>query len=757
MNIKFFLKQRIVGIVFVAAIILTIFCAVKIISPKQVYNYSGEAIFEGGEQSSIVYDQIKLPVGVYRIKLEYQTDTTMQNLCTIEDGTVFNGGLLVNGETLHKNLTSTDITLWLFEGTESLQVQVKFCGEGSLKTGNLSIYETNGLWTMLLTVVWGITLFVLLGLAYGYYDKKVGIVKEKKSIAFGLFLIVLLASLPYMMGGTVAGADLTYHLQRIEGVKDGLLSGQFPVRLEPRWLFDHGYANAIFYCNTLLYLPAFFRLLGFPIVTCYSIYCIALNIATAYISYYCFSKIFKDRTIGLLCSALYTLSIFRIYKLVITGAVGEGSAVTFMPLVFYGLYRAFTEDVKAKSYKTCWIPITVGYAGLIQTHVLSCEITALLTIIVCVVFIKKIFVKETFWELAKGALSALAVSFWYLIPFLDYYMNENMHIRHVSGRTIQDRGLYIPQLFYHWWKMGENALSGDLGMVSSHAMGIGLILGIGFFTFLAMWFSGNWKQNVKNKIISMGKVSCAMGGMLMLMSLNIFPWDRIQRMNNITASLVSSLQFPNRFLGWGTVFLVAVCGCLLWYFGKVGQKWNYYIGIICILLGVTTSSMYLLDYVNLDKEFYQLYSYEGMGYGYISGGEYVVEGTEAEKMDFDVPSSSENVHILTYDKEYLHMWVQCTNNSGEAGYIELPLLHYTGYHAYVTSTGEELLTEKGTNNVIRVWIPEAFDDEIEVKYVSPVHWRISEFITYAWWLFIVVILIKSHWKRHEQKQEVGYV
>ena len=243
----------------------------------------------------------------------------------------------------------------------------------------------------------------------------------------------------------------------------------------------------------------------------------------------------------------------------------------------------------------------------------------------------------------------------------------------------------------------------------------------------------------------------------MLMSLNIFPWDRIQRMNSITASLVSSLQFPNRFLGWGTVFLVAVCGCLLWYFGKVGQKWNYYIGIICILLGVTTSGMYLLDYVNLDKEFYQLYSYEGMGYGYISGGEYVVEGTEAEKMDFGVPSSSENVHILTYDKEYLHMWVQCTNNSGEAGYIELPLLHYTGYHAYVTSTGEELLTEKGTNNVIRVWIPEAFDDEIEVKFVSPVHWRISELITYAWWLFIVVILIKSHWKRHEQKQEVGYV
>ena len=234
MRIKDFLKQRIVVNVFIVAIIFTVFCVVRISLPKQVYNYSGEMIFEsdGGIQNAIVFDKIKLPMGVYKLKLEYQTDTNMQNLCMVEDGTVFFGGLLVNGETLYENLTSTDITLWLFEGTESLQVQIKFCGEGSLKTGNLSVYETNCLWTMLLTVVWGIILVVLLILAYRHYDRTVGIAKEKKSIAFGLFLVVLIASLPYMMGGTVGGADLTYHLQRIEGVKDGLLSGQFPVRLE---------------------------------------------------------------------------------------------------------------------------------------------------------------------------------------------------------------------------------------------------------------------------------------------------------------------------------------------------------------------------------------------------------------------------------------------------------------------------------------------------------------------------------------------
>ena len=34
----------------------------------------------------------------------------------------------------------------------------------------------------------------------------------------------------------------------------------------------------------------------------------------------------------------------------------------------------------------------------------------------------------------------------------------------------------------------------------------------------------------------------------MLLSLSLFPWDKIQFLNDITETLVSSIQFPNRFL-----------------------------------------------------------------------------------------------------------------------------------------------------------------------------------------------------------------
>ena len=151
-------------------------------------------------------------------------------------------------------------------------------------------------------------------------DKKGLLDKETKFALLFLFVLFFFASLPYLYGFNISGADLTYHLQRIEGVKDGILAGFFPVRLEPKWLYDLGYADAVFYCNLFLLFPAFLRIMGFPVSFSYNCYSIAVNLATVLISYYCFKNMFKSKKIGVICSGLYTLSVFRIYTLVITSA-----------------------------------------------------------------------------------------------------------------------------------------------------------------------------------------------------------------------------------------------------------------------------------------------------------------------------------------------------------------------------------------------------------------------------------------------------
>lgn len=516
-------------------------------------------------------------------------------------------------------------------------------------------------------------------------------------------------------------------------MKDGLLSGQFPVRLEPRWGFDHGYANGIFYCNSLLYFPALLRLLGFTVTASYNVYCIALNIATAWIAYYCFYRIFGKKHIGIVCSGLYTLSVFRTCKLVATSAVGEGSALTFIPLVVYGLYRIFTEEPKEKRYKTAWVPVMIGYAGLIQTHVLTCEITAFITILFCLVFIRKIFQLNTFMELAKGAVSAVLVSAWYLVPFLDYYLTQNVHVRNISARTIQERGLYLAQLGFNFWDTGFYT-SG--GMQYDHPAGLGMVLVIALGLFLILWFSGAFRE-LEDNGIGFVKVTALIGAMLLYMSLNIFPWDRIQSMDSVISSLVSSLQFPNRFLGWGTMCLVMIFGFCLSYFEKQNRK-GYWIMTAIAVIGIGTSSMFILDYVNSEQNHYQLYNEESMGFGYVSGAEYLIEGTDIEQLTFADAVAGEGVEIQRYEKGPLQADVTCANLIGVGSYVDIPLLLYKGYQAVDVTSGQEMELCAGVNNVIRVLIPAGYRGTLKINFESPVYWRISELISV---LTIAVLLV----------------
>ena len=55
--------------------------------------------------------------------------------------------------------------------------------------------------------------------------------------------------------------------------------------------------------------------------------------------------------------------------------------------------------------------------------------------------------------------------------------------------------------------------------------------------------------------------------------------------------------------------------------------------------------------------------------------------------------------------------------------------NYKGYVAYSSDTGEYFDISNGSNNLVRVAVPQNFNGEIVVEFRSPVHWRISEWIT----------------------------
>lgn len=67
--------------------------------------------------------------------------------------------------------------------------------------------------------------------------------------------------------------------------------------------------------------------------------------------------------------------------------------------------------------------------------------------------------------------------------------------------------------------------------------------------------------------------------------------------------------------------------------------------------------------------------------------------------------------------------------SGQEGYVDLPLLHYYGYRAYMGEGRETLQVCKGDNNVVRVIIPPGCNAHITAKFVSPWYWRMAEIVS----------------------------
>lgn len=228
---------------------------------------------------------------------------------------------------------------------------------------------------------------------------------------------------------------------------------------------------------------ALFRLVGFTILNSYRMFFFLWNVVTVLVSYYCFTKIFAEKYIGLFCSVIYSLSVYRIYKIFCTGGFGEGIVMTFLPVLVYGFYRVFSQDTESRDYKRNWIPLSIGFSGLVQTHLLTGELAGLFTILLCLILIKKVCRQQTFTVLLKTVLYSCLLSAWFLVPFLDYMLTGNFIIQNVSARTIQFRGLFPAHLFFAFPIGGGTTFFDTEGMYDSQPMNLGLVL----FGALLLW------------------------------------------------------------------------------------------------------------------------------------------------------------------------------------------------------------------------------------------------------------------------------
>lgn len=711
------------------------FLVLQIAKPNRSYTYPIEqtAVLSGDERVALC-EGIGLPIGIYTVQVDYQTTDDFGYSVSLTDETKSPLKVMQNSQMLAAAHTSETFHLWILEKADQLTLFIQGDSGQEIYIDKICITETNQFWYCIIFAVIMLGILVLACVWCAAYHHVHKIPKTDLVVAGVIVVLTVLLSRPFLMNWICLTGDVGYHLERIDGVARSIIDGVFPMRLESNFPFGYGYADGVLYGSTLLYIPAILWLIGFPVLYCYNLFIIFINFVTILVAFYCFCKIFQDKYIGLMCSALYSFSLYRITVLYGRGCLGEGSAQIFLPLLLYGYFRLFTEDAKEKKYKSIWLLLMLGYTGVLQTHTLTCELALIWTCVICLVNIKKVFRKETFLELAKGAVTSFLCNAWYAIPFLDYYISEDFQVKNIGGQMIQYQGMPIKLVFTHFF---DGVLVSEEGL-PIRAVGPGLIPMLALFVFVVISIFCAVKGK-NSRLLFAARICAALAFVCIVFSLRIFPWDWIQQLSPLTERIVSSLQFSTRFLNWGTLFLVPVFGYCLWYV-KNECRWKkitFSIGVAAVFLAVGTSSMYFIYQVTHTYGKTQVFD-NNLIVGYVSGGEYLIYGTDTSGLTYGVPKVSETVELLQYEKGDLAAEFRCANHSRtEVGYVEVPLFLYKGYHAY-DGSGRELQCVYGDNNVIRVILPSGFEDSVSVRFVSPVLWRVSEIISLLAWVGIFV-------------------
>ena len=546
--------------------------------------------------------------------------------------------------------------------------------------------------------------------------------RRRYAVPLVLAGIALLASLPLFSNYLYFGHDLDYHLQRITAMAAELSYGQFPVRLTTDSLNGYGYANPLCYCELFLTLPALLYNAWLPLRTCYQVYIFAVTLATAAIAYYSFGTITASRKLGLLGAGLYTLSCYRMVCIYVRAAVGEYTAIAFLPLILAGLYNIYTTE---KPRFAQWAPMAFGMAALVQCHLLSCELIALLLVVFCLLRLRETLRPARLLAWLKAALLALALSAWYFFPFLISTREINLMVNGPLIGKIQGQGTYLVQLFSPFgcgYGGTADGTSNDMTLT------LGLPLAAGFMLVIyCLLRRERWQQQ---ETLRRMQTAFGFAMLTLVLSLRVFPWDGVQNwLGRAAGKMAGMFQYPWRFLSLATVLL---CLAVLLAVQLLQEK-NVHLAkgaaaalAACALLTVGVVQTQITT--GMSEQAYNVFLNRQPNAA-TGVGEYLIDGTSGYETIWAQPKpGSEELQLLSYEKRGGKAYLT-VENDGDAADISVPIFNYGHYYAVDEATGDAYALGTGENARITLNIPAGYTGTIVIAYHAPGYWRAFELVS----------------------------
>lgn len=702
--------------------------------------------------------KVNLKRGMYKITIHYQTNNHLNAYNITAENADFHEKIGNFHRNLPQDRENYTIEFWASRELEDFEIEFDF-GDGYFFVSRVEIRENRN-WIVGIGILL-LILFLCLDCLYFFYEKffyekwkhKLSD-REWRNKLLAFTLIVFFASLPLCNPYLFNGHDVPFHLLRIEGIRDGIQSGHFPVRMQPNWLNGYGYGVSLFYGDILLYFPAILRIFGCSVQNAFKWFVLFMNIMTAGIAYYCFKRLFHSTRIGLLGSLLHTASVYRFFCIYIRSSIGEFCALTFFPLILVSIYEILWKE-DGNIPKDSWILGVIGFWGLITCHIISTEMTAVLVLVICLIHFRRTFRKEALLEFVKMGFGIIVCSLWFILPFIDMWAGGEYWVKSAeSGFSVQTQGGFFANLFNLFPYVEGDAYSFSvvegIGIKDELSLSVGGGLLAGALLFVIYWMNYGKKED---KHLRSGIRLFILSAVLAVMTTIVFPWNSLQRMGGILEFMIKNIQFPWRLVGLLTLILTALTCLTVQLFGCLGREKEEKAGSMILLLAVLSTG-YLISSMFHNNLTIYLHSADDLDTYNIVGGEYmpVNAAVDIAEMGQAQTTASEGISLEHIERAYLEFHITCSNTREEEGYIDLPLLYYKGYQVKADSQAGKITNMDNGRGYLRVSVPGNFTGTIEIDYDGEWYWRAAEIISLAGIIVLLVLFINTQLKKSEAKK-----
>lgn len=721
---------------------------------------------------------IQLLPGVYQLRIHADIQTQGYAFWTVLCDESSFKALRCNGAHIYSEQDYLDFEVYVFDKVDTAYIHAELTGVDQFSFESIELYRTS-MGAKILTVI-AIALSFILNFFIWFREKSsLQEISKKKQLAFWMLLgSVVIVFSPYATDYFNLGVDAAFHLLRIEGLKDSILDGTaMPIRVQSYWLYGHGYAVSSFYSDFFFFIPALLRVVGFSIMAAYKVYLFLVIIAVAIVSYFSFRLCTKDEDAALFGSMIYTLSPYFIYNIYNRGAVGEYTAMVFLPMIMAGMYGLFQREyieenlsskaegqlcLMSNNYNKKKILLIIGLTGLLQCHILTTEMIVIFIVLFCIIFWKRTFRKQTFIQLTEAAVITLLLNCWFWLPMLKLLREDRYKLSSIISAKIQESGTYFAEIF----QLFPNKGGAQTGMYNAEPFQIGVavfmmlcifgvVLGAKFlFTRSESGKKSSLTANPYEKIM---KFLTFTSLFLLFMSTKYFPWNFLADIP-LLGYFAKSIQFPTRMLSPATASCALFASYFLLWFRKECKL--IYQGVVCALIVLAIgSAVYHVNDIAFEREVVRLYNIENMGSISVMNGEYLLEGDELLDYYSHGPVADTGLEWRNYKKTGTEITIHVENSTNEELCLELPLIGYKGY-AIENDAQEEnfpyIDEERGAHGDLRVVVSAGYVGDLRIWYKGFGIFKVAEMISLLTVLGIVgYLLYQFHVAQGKRGQRGG--